>query len=106
MKNRQYKRPSPVWLTPTWEDRKRVTADCVEVAVRKLRETDQAVTLSSIKKKVALLFGRSLSMNTIKRNERAYQVYVANRRAPKTSQVESELVHEFYENVEPARKAQ
>ena len=105
MNKGHHKRASPIWLAQAWEDRKKQTAHCVETAVGKLREADQSVTLSSIREKVFLLFGRSLSMNTIKRNEHAYQVYIANRRAPKTRQVKSQLILEFYAKSAPEKKA-
>jgi hypothetical protein len=63
------------------------------------------VTLSSIRNKVSVLYGRSLSTNTIKRNESAYQLYLANRRAPRTPQVKSHLILELYARTEPAKKA-
>jgi hypothetical protein len=104
MNNYRDKRITPVWLTSTWENKKQVTASCVEAAVNNLREADQQVTLATIKERVSLLFGRSLSTNTIKRNEQAYQVYLANRRAPKMRQSKSQLVHDFYEDVDPERR--
>lgn len=63
------------------------------------------MTLSSIRNEVRLLFGRSLSANTIKRNEGAYQLYLANRQAPNIPQVKSHLILELYARAEPARKA-
>jgi hypothetical protein len=99
------KRVAPVWLAAAWEVRKKETASCVEAAIRVLRETNQPVTLASIRKEVLLLFGRSLSTNTIKRNEGAYQLYLANRRAPRTTQIKSHLILELYAHAEPARKA-
>ncbi len=99
------KRVTPVWLASVWEDRKKKTANCVETAICKLREANQAVTMSSIKVEVRLLFGRSLSTNTIKRNEVAYQLYLANRRAPRIPQVKSHLLLELYAHAEPAKKS-
>ena len=79
------KRVSPVWLASTWESRKKETVKCVEAAIEKLREADRYVTLTSIRDEVRLLFGRSLSTNTINRNECAYQLYFANRCAPRSA---------------------
>jgi len=90
------KRVTPVWLASVWQERKQKTASCVEAAIEKLREANQPVTLSSIRNEVLLLFGRSLSTNTIKRNEGAYQLYLNNRRAPRTPQVKSHLILELW----------
>ena len=99
------KRVSPVWLASTWESRKKETVKCVEAAIERLRETDRYVTLTSIRDEVRLLFGRSLSTNTIKRNECAYQLYLGGRRAPKARQAKSHLILELYAQVEPKKKA-
>jgi len=99
------KRVTPVWLATAWEEKRKETANNVEAAIANLRKANRPVTLSSIKNEVRLLFGRSLSMNTIKRNEGAYQLYLANRRAPRTTQIKSHLILELYAHAEPARKA-
>ena len=99
------KRVTPVWLASAWEDRKKKTASFVEAAIGKLRDANQPVTLLSIRNEVRVLYGRSLSTNTIKRNEGAYQLYLANRRAPRTSQVKSHLILELYARTDPAKKA-
>jgi len=99
------KRVTPVWLATSWEEKRKETANNVEAAIANLRKANRPVTLSYIKNEVRLLFGRSLSMNTIKRNEGAYQLYLANRRAPRTTQIKSHLILELYAHAEPARKA-
>lgn len=99
------KRVQPMWLATAWEERRKKTASCVEAAIGKLREANRPVTLSSIRNEVLHLFGRSLSTNTIKRNEDAYQLYLANRRALRTPQVKGQLILELYAYAEPARKA-
>jgi hypothetical protein len=71
----------------------------------KLREANQPVTLASIRNEVLHLFGRSISTNTIKRNERAHELYLANRRASRTPQVKGPLILELYAHAEPARTA-
>ena len=100
------KRVTPVWLASTWESRKKETVKCVEAAIDSLREADRSVTLTSIRDEVRLLFGRSLSTNTIIRNERAYQLYFANRCAPRTPQIKSHLILELYARTEPQRERQ
>jgi PRTRC genetic system protein C len=99
------KRVSPVWLASTWESKKRETLNCVEAAIGSLRDANRSVTLSSIRGEVRLLFGRSLSTNTIIRNERANQLYLANRCAPRTPQIKSRLILELYARTEPAKRA-
>ena len=99
------KRVTPVWLATAWEKRRKETASCVEAAIGKLREANRPVTLSSIRDEVLFLFGRSLSTNTIKRNEDAYELYLSDRRAPRTPQVKGQLILELYERTEPAKKA-
>ncbi len=99
------KRVTPVWLASAWESKKRETLNCVEAAIGSLRDANQSVTLSSIRSEVRLLFGRSLSTNTIIRNEPAYELYLANRRAPRIPQVKSHLLLELYAHAEPAKKA-
>jgi hypothetical protein len=101
----KHKRVTPVWLASAWERRKKETASCVEAAIGQLCLANQPVTLSSIRNEVRLLFGRSLSTNTITRNEGAYQLYLTNRRAPSTPQVKSHLILEMYARAEPTRKA-
>jgi len=96
---------TPVWLASAWESKKRETFNCVEAAIGSLRDASRSVTLSSIRGEVRLLFGRSLSTNTIIRNERAYQLYLANRHAPRTSQIKSRLILELYARTEPAKRA-
>src|SRR5437870_11765832 len=74
------KKLHPDWLQPRWERQKRDTATRVEAAVAALRKDRAEVTYASICKRVSMLFGLSISPNTIKRNELAYQIYLANRR--------------------------
>lgn len=101
----RYKRSTPHWLAAAWEAKKQETVNCVEAAIGALRKTKQRVTISSIRDTVRCMFNRSLSANTIKRNERAYQLYLDNRRAPKTSQIKNPCVLEFYAQLEPTQKA-
>lgn len=96
---------TPVWLAPAWESKKRETLTCVEAAIGSLRDSNRSVTLSSIRGEVRRLSGRSLSTNTIIRNERAYQLYLANRCAPRTPQIKSRLILELYARTEPAKRA-
>jgi hypothetical protein len=65
----------PAWLEPLWERKKNETADRVRVAVAKLSESRQPVTVASICATVKSLYGAPISSNTIKRNHLAYEIY-------------------------------
>jgi hypothetical protein len=98
-------RADPVWLSPLWEARKKHTVVCVKAAIDKLREANQHVTFSAIRETVRNLFDWSISPNTIKRNEDAYQLYLENRHRPKLRLVKSQSVLSFYEDTEPGARA-
>ncbi len=73
----------PVWLQPRWERRKQETVSRVTAAVEKLRQEAREVTFSNICAAVRELYGVSFSSNTLKRNDSAYQIYLAHRRPPR-----------------------
>ncbi len=73
------KKKHPGWLEPRWDRQRRDTAARVEAAVSALQKDRADVTYASICKRVSILFGLSISPNTIKRNELAYRIYLANR---------------------------
>ena len=77
------KKTQPGWLQPRWDRQKHDTATRVEAAVNALQKDRAEVTYASICKRVNVLFGLSISPNTIKRNELAYRIYLANRRPPR-----------------------
>jgi hypothetical protein len=70
----------PVWLTGVWERKKTETAARIARAVSKLRADGCEVTYASICAAVRAIDGISISPNTIKRNDGAYEIYVAHRR--------------------------
>ncbi len=82
----------PGWLQPRWERQKFDTATRVEAAVNALQKDRADVTYASICRRVSILFGLSISPNTIKRNEIAYQIYLASRRPPKRKQFREPLL--------------
>ncbi len=86
------RKPHPIWLQPRWERQKRDTATRVEAAVSALQKDRAEVTYASICKRVSILFGLSISPNTIKRNEFAYQIYLANRRPPRRKQLQESVL--------------
>jgi hypothetical protein len=75
----------PEWLRARWQRTKRETAARVQAAVDQLREHDRGVTFESIRETIRLIHGVSISANTIKRNELAYQIYSAHRQRPKVA---------------------
>jgi multidrug efflux pump subunit AcrB len=60
--------------------------DCgprVQAAVDQLREHGHGVTFESIRETIRSIYSISISANTIKRNEIAYQIYSAHRQKPR-----------------------
>jgi hypothetical protein len=75
----------PEWLRTRWERTKGETAARVQAAVDQLQQQGRHVTFESIRETIRLLHGVSISANTIKRNEVAYQIYSAHRQKPKVA---------------------
>jgi hypothetical protein len=88
----QAKKSHPGWLQPRWDRQKRDTATRVEAAITALQKDRAQITYASICKRVGMLFGLSISPNTIKRNELAYRMYLANRRPPRRKQLRESLL--------------
>ena len=79
------KRANPEWLRTSWEQKKNDTAGRVRAAVDALREQQQAITYESVRTQIKIIYGISISANTIKRNEQAYEIYEADRARPKSA---------------------
>lgn len=79
------KRPTPEWLRPRWEQKMKETAARVQEAVDQSRRQGRKITLDAIRDTIRSTCGVSISTNTIKRNDLAYQVYVAHRPRPRVS---------------------
>jgi hypothetical protein len=79
------KRPTPEWLRPRWQQKTKETAARVQEAVDQLRRQGRKITLDAIRDTIRSTCGVSISTNTIKRNDLAYQVYVAHRPRPRVS---------------------
>ena len=94
----------PDWLQSRWDRQKRDTAARIEVAVTGLQKDHVEVTYANICKRVGLLYGLSISPNTIKRNELAYQLYLANRRSPKRRQLREPLLIELINSTSDLEK--
>jgi hypothetical protein len=85
-------RPSPEWLRPRWEEKKRETAARVATAVEALGRENLAVTYASIREKVHALCGVWISTNTIKRNDLAYPIYSKYRQPLKAKPMREPLL--------------
>ncbi len=92
------KRPTPEWLRPRWEEKKRETAAHVQAAVDQLRRQGRKVTLEGIRDAIRTLCGVAISATTIQRNELAYQIYVANREKPRTVTLPEPALRQLTEN--------
>jgi hypothetical protein len=79
------KRANPEWLRKNWEQKKNDTAARVRAAVEVLRQNKHAITYESIRSQIKLTYGITISANTIRRNEGAYEIYEANRTRPKSA---------------------
>ena len=75
----------PEWLRTRWERTKSETAARVQAAVDQLEQHGRDVTFESIRDTIRSLHGISISANTIKRNELAYQIYSAHCRKPRVA---------------------
>jgi hypothetical protein len=78
------KRANPEWLRKSWEQKRNETAARVRAAVDALHQQKQAVTYESIRNQIKTTCGVSISANTIRRNEQAYEIYEADRAYPKS----------------------
>jgi len=93
-----HKKMHPGWLEPRWDHQKRDTARRVEAAVAALHREGVEVTYTTIRRRVSVLYGLSISPNTIKRNELAYRIYLANRRPPKRKHVRESLLMRLFDS--------
>ncbi len=91
------KRKTPDWLRCRWEQKKDETAARIRAAVDHLRRQKRVVTFQNIRDAVRSLCGVSISANTIKRNELAYQIYLENRAKPKVGQLPQPALKQLIE---------
>lgn len=88
----------PEWLRTRWDEKRRVTADRVFSTVTKLVKQQRTITLSAICETIKSDFGLSMSPNTIKRNDLAYEIYKTYRKAPVTGQLRDSDLDQLLEN--------
>ena len=94
----------PGWLQPRWDGQKRDTAARVEAAVGARQKDSAEVTYTSICKRVSILFGLSISPNTIKRNDLAYRIYLANRRPRRRTRLVEPLLWRLMDSASDQEK--
>ena len=92
------KRPPPEWLRPHWDQKRKETAARVQAAVDQLRRQDRKATVEAIRDTIRSMCGVSISTSTIKRNELAYQVYLANCQKPRAASLPESALRELIEN--------
>jgi DNA invertase Pin-like site-specific DNA recombinase len=93
------KRPAPEWLRPLWEQKRKETAARVQAAVDQLRRRGRRVTVEAIRDAIRSMCGVSISTSTIKRNELAYQIYLANgQKKPRAASLPQPALRELVEN--------
>lgn len=88
----------PQWLEPRWDSKRQETVRRIEAAVETLKKHRAAITYSSICRMVNSLYNVTISPNTIKRNDSAYQIYLSNRHAPRSRQVGEPILMELMKN--------
>ena len=103
------KRPAPRWLEPLWEKKREETVQRVDRAIKHLLKRKQPVTLEAIRDSVKAIFQVSISINTIQRNEDAYELYRSSRAAKQTGRIKSvdlaRLIHDTPTVQRPAIRA-
>jgi hypothetical protein len=92
---RTAKRANPDWLRKGWEQKKNETVLRIRAAVDALRRDKRVITYESIRGQVKATYGISISANTIKRNELAYEIYQANCTRPKAGKWRYPLLTEM-----------
>ncbi|MGC1360571.1 MAG: hypothetical protein WA419_18545 [Silvibacterium sp.] len=72
-------RKQPIWLEPYWQTKREAIANRIRAAIASLQKKCISVSLSAICKEVKELNGRSISPNSVKRNQGAYDAYLIAR---------------------------
>jgi len=94
---------APEWLRSRWERTKCETAARIQAAVDQLRQHRRDVTFESIREAIRST-GVSISANTIKRNELAYKVYLANCRKPRPGHLPQPALRELVGSFPPEKR--
>ena len=97
--NKTTARKHPEWLSRQWEKKRQLTAARVEQAVQALKSDGGRVSYAAIREQVHSLCGVWISANTIKRNDLAYRLYLANRLPPRARHLPEPLLTRLVESV-------
>lgn len=89
---------SPTWLEGRWAEQKHTTATRIAGAIASLRQAGDKITYRSICRSVQSLYGISISTNTIKRNDAAYEIYSANRSSRHYSPSKEQVLQKLLKN--------
>ena len=89
----------PTWLEGRWAEQKLATATRIAGAIASLRQAGDKITYGSICRSVQLLYSISISANTIKRNDAAYEIYSANRSSRRFSPAKEQALQRLVQNV-------
>jgi hypothetical protein len=85
----------PTWLEGRWAEQKHATATRIAGAIASLRQAGDKITYGSICRSVQSLYGISISANTIKRNDAAYEIYSANRSSRRFSPAKEQALQKL-----------
>lgn len=97
--NKTSVRKHPDWLSSQWEKKRQLTAARVEQAVKALKNDGEVVSYAAIRERVHSISGVWISANTIKRNDLAYRVYLANRCPPRIRHLPEPLLTRLFVGV-------
>jgi hypothetical protein len=95
---------APTWLEGRWAEQKRATATRIAGAIASLRQAGDKITYASICRSVRSLYGISISANTIKRNDAAYELYSANRSSRRYSSLKEQALQKLIQNATGAER--
>jgi len=98
------RREPPTWLEGRWAEQKHTTAMRIEGAVASLRQAGHKITYGSICRSVQSLYGFSISANTIKRNDAAYEIYSANRSSRRFGPAKEQVLQKLLKNADDTQR--
>lgn len=89
---------TPTWLEGRWAEQKHASATRIAGAIASLRQAGHKITYGSICRSVQSLYGFSISANTIKRNDAAYEIYSANRSSRRFAPAKEQVLQKLLKN--------
>jgi len=95
---------SPTWLEGRWAEQKHATATRIAGAIASLRQAGDKITYGSICRSVQSLYSISISANTIKRNDAAYEIYSANRSSRRFSTAKEQALQRLVSDAPDANR--